>query len=98
MHEWADLCYQSVPSLPDQARRGRTTIVIAHRLSTIRTANVIAGIKGGQVVEQGTHSELMRQNGLYCELVTAQMTEQEAEQSDGECCWGRGGMVMWRVE
>ena len=42
----------------DKAREGRTTIVIAHRLSTIKTADVIASIADGQVVETGTHSEL----------------------------------------
>ena len=67
---------------------GRTTIVIAHRLSTIRTANMIAGIKGGRVVEMDTHDALMERKGLYCELVMAQTSEQEAEQSDGG--WGKG--------
>lgn len=57
----------------DKARKGRTTIVIAHRLSTIQTADVIASISDGQVVETGTHSELMDQEGLYYELVTAQV-------------------------
>lgn len=70
---------------------GRTTIVIAHRLSTIRTANLIAGIKGGRVVEQDTHDALIKRKGLYCELVTAQTSEQEAEQSDG-------GWVEWEEE
>ena len=58
----------------DRAREGRTTIVIAHRLSTIQTADVIAGIEGGRVVEMGTHSELMNNKGLYFELVTAQVS------------------------
>ena len=57
----------------DKAREGRTTIVIAHRLSTIQTADVIAGIEGGRVVEMGTHAELMNNKGLYFELVTAQV-------------------------
>ena len=57
----------------DKARKGRTTIVIAHRLSTIQSADVIASIEDGEVVETGTHSELMDQEGLYYELVTAQV-------------------------
>ncbi|XP_009077778.1 PREDICTED: multidrug resistance protein 1-like, partial [Acanthisitta chloris] len=56
----------------DKARAGRTTIVIAHRLSTIRTADTIAGFEKGVVVEQGTHSELMLQKGLYYSLVMQQ--------------------------
>ena len=53
---------------------GRTTIVIAHRLSTIKTADVIAGVKDGKVAEQGTHSELMEQDGVYYTLCTMQVT------------------------
>ncbi|XP_009569142.2 ATP-dependent translocase ABCB1 isoform X2 [Cuculus canorus] len=56
----------------DKARTGRTTIVIAHRLSTIRTADTIAGFDKGVVVEQGTHSELMLQKGVYYSLVMEQ--------------------------
>uniref|UniRef100_A0AAR2JL92 ABC-type xenobiotic transporter n=1 Tax=Pygocentrus nattereri TaxID=42514 RepID=A0AAR2JL92_PYGNA len=58
----------------DKARAGRTTIVIAHRLSTIRSADVIAGFKDGQVVEQGTHRELMNKKGVYYSLVMQQQT------------------------
>ncbi|NXX41749.1 MDR1 protein, partial [Tricholaema leucomelas] len=57
----------------DKARAGRTTIVIAHRLSTIRTADTIAGFQNGVVVEQGTHSELMLQKGVYYSLVMQQV-------------------------
>lgn len=56
-----------------KARAGRTTIVIAHRLSTIRTADTIAGFEKGVVVEQGTHSELMLQKGVYYSLVMQQV-------------------------
>ena len=62
-----------VQSALDHARKGRTTIVIAHRLSTIQTADVIASIEDGQVVEQGTHAELMKKKGLYYDLVMAQV-------------------------
>ncbi len=52
---------------------GRTTVVIAHRLSTIRDADKIIVLDEGQVVEQGTHRQLLTQRGLYAQLVSAQM-------------------------
>lgn len=55
-----------------QVRTGRTTISIAHRLSTIRNADVIVGFEHGQVVERGTHSELLQREGVYFTLVTLQ--------------------------
>ena len=64
---------KTVQDALDKARAGRTTIVIAHRLSTIQTADVIASIDEGRVVEWGTHAELMDNEGLYYELVTAQV-------------------------
>ena len=54
---------------------GRTTLVIAHRLSTIQKADVIVVMRGGQVVEQGSHDELLRKNGAYAALVQMQMEE-----------------------
>uniref|UniRef100_A0AAR2LP85 ATP-binding cassette sub-family B member 5 n=1 Tax=Pygocentrus nattereri TaxID=42514 RepID=A0AAR2LP85_PYGNA len=63
----------------DKARAGRTTIVIAHRLSTIRSADVIAGFKDGQVVEQGTHRELMNKKGVYYSLVMQQIPDDLVE-------------------
>ncbi|XP_010147784.1 PREDICTED: multidrug resistance protein 1-like [Eurypyga helias] len=77
----------------DKARTGRTTIVIAHRLSTIRTADTIAGFEKGIVVEQGTHSELMLQKGVYYSLVMQQGcsnniqddgTSEESEDTEAE--------------
>ncbi|XP_062514381.1 ATP-dependent translocase ABCB1-like [Corticium candelabrum] len=56
----------------DKARQGRTTIVIAHRLSTIQNASTITSVVGGEIIEQGTHSELMERKDVYYELVAAQ--------------------------
>ncbi|XP_057691285.1 LOW QUALITY PROTEIN: ATP-dependent translocase ABCB1-like [Corythoichthys intestinalis] len=57
----------------DKARQGRTCIVVAHRLSTIQTADSIAVIEGGVVVEQGTHQQLLAKKGMYHTFVTTQM-------------------------
>jgi ABC-type multidrug transport system fused ATPase/permease subunit len=67
----------------DKAKEGRTTIVIAHRLSTIRNADLIIGLEKGEVVEYGTHDDLMEKKGLYYELVTAQ-TQKEKEKEDDD--------------
>lgn len=56
----------------DKASKGRTTIAIAHRLSTIRNADKIVVMAKGQIVEQGTHDELMKAQGVYQSLVQAQ--------------------------
>ena len=49
----------------DKARKGRTTIIVAHRLSTAYNSDSIIVLHKGCVIEQGTHSELMTQQGLY---------------------------------
>ncbi|CAI4229418.1 unnamed protein product [Auanema sp. JU1783] len=67
----------------ENASRGRTTIVIAHRLSTIRNADNIIAMKSGEIVEQGTHEELMDNKGLYFDLVSNQVfADLEKEDSD----------------
>ena len=53
-------------------RQGRTTIVVAHRLSTVRDANLVIVLADGRAVEQGTHAELLEENGLYARLVRTQ--------------------------
>ena len=61
-----------IQSALDALAVGRTTLIIAHRLSTIRSASRILVIGGGRIVEQGTHDELMKKNGLYAELKRTQ--------------------------
>ena len=55
--------------------RGRTTIVVAHRLSTIKNADKIAVIADGSVKEEGTHSKLIENKGIYAELYSQQYSE-----------------------
>lgn len=54
---------------------GRTSFVIAHRLSTIRNSDLILVMREGSIVEQGTHEELLKQNGFYAELYNSQFAE-----------------------
>lgn len=56
----------------DRLMKGRTSVVIAHRLSTIRGAHQILVMNEGQVVERGTHDDLIAQQGTYAELVRLQ--------------------------
>src|SRR5437016_4430308 len=58
---------------------GRTSIVIAHRLATVRRADVIFVIDNGQVVEQGTHEQLLARGGLYSRLYELQFSKEENE-------------------
>ncbi len=57
---------------------GRTTISIAHRLSTIADSDLIYVIQGGQICEQGNHGELLRHDGLYAEMWTRQLSEEDS--------------------
>ena len=52
--------------------QGRTTFIVAHRLATVREADIILVMKDGNIIEQGTHSELLKQKGFYCELYNSQ--------------------------
>ncbi|WP_281691412.1 ABC transporter ATP-binding protein [Neglectibacter timonensis] len=58
---------------------GRTSFLIAHRLSTIRKADLILVVRGGKIIEQGTHQELMEQDGYYADLYHKQFESETAE-------------------
>jgi len=52
--------------------QGRTSFIVAHRLSTIQSADIILVMKDGKVIEQGSHEELLRNNGFYSNLYNSQ--------------------------
>ena len=62
----------------DNLMRGRTSFVIAHRLSTIKNADIILVMKNGDIVEQGSHDELMNKHGFYAELYNSQFADASA--------------------
>ncbi|WP_440901799.1 ABC transporter ATP-binding protein, partial [Actinosynnema sp.] len=66
-----------------EALAGRTALVIAHRLSTIRSADVILVVEDGQVVERGTHAELLAAGGRYEQLHRTQFAEESAKAAGG---------------
>ena len=59
----------------DKLMQGKTSFVIAHRLSTIRNADLILVVRDGNIIEQGKHDELLKQNGFYAELYNSQFAE-----------------------
>ena len=59
----------------DRLMKGKTSFVIAHRLSTIRDADLILVVRGGNIIEQGKHDELLKKNGFYAELYNSQFAE-----------------------
>lgn len=68
-----------IQSAMDQLMEGRTSFIIAHRLSTIQNADCILVLKDGNIVESGTHEELLKKNGFYAELYLSQFEQQASE-------------------
>ena len=64
-----------IQSAMDNLMKGRTSFIIAHRLSTIKNADLILVMNNGDIVEKGTHTELLKQKGFYAELYNSQFTE-----------------------
>ncbi len=60
----------------DRLMQGKTSIVIAHRLPTIQRADLILVVKDGEIVERGTHQELLQSAGVYSDLYELQVTAQ----------------------
>ena len=61
----------------DHLMKERTSFIIAHRLSTIKNADLILVMEHGNIVEQGTHEELLEKNGAYARLYNSQFNEEE---------------------
>ncbi|HIR16172.1 ABC transporter ATP-binding protein [Massilicoli timonensis] len=68
----------SIQKAMDNLMKGRTSFVIAHRLSTIRDADMILVMDHGDIVEKGTHEELLAQNGFYAKLYQSQFEDSDA--------------------
>lgn len=64
----------------DIVSRGRTTLIIAHRLSTVINADEILVLKSGRIIENGTHTELLRKKGLYASMWNKQLEASKAEE------------------
>ena len=72
---------QKIQSAFQKMMQGRTSFIVAHRLSTIREADLILVMKDGQIIEQGTHTSLLEQDGFYAALYRAQFTQAAAAEA-----------------
>ena len=63
-------------------RQNRTTLIVSHRISTVRDADLICVLDDGQIIERGTHDELLALGGEYAELYERQLLEEELEATD----------------
>ena len=59
----------------NQLMQGRTSFIVAHRLSTVRNADVLLVMKDGNIIEQGTHKELLAKGGFYTKLYNSQFAQ-----------------------
>lgn len=66
---------QKIQAAMDQLMEHRTSFVIAHRLSTIKNADLILVLREGDIVESGTHDQLLQQGGFYAELYNSQFEQ-----------------------
>lgn len=66
---------QKIQEAMDELMKNRTSFVIAHRLSTIKNADLILVLKDGDVIESGTHKELLQKGGFYAELYNSQFDQ-----------------------
>lgn len=86
---------ERIQAAMDNLMAGRTSFVIAHRLSTIRNADLILVIRDGDIVEQGTHDQLLEAGGFYADLYTSQFAKDvrvEDEEAEGAGqSFGSGG-------
>ncbi|WP_273723859.1 ABC transporter ATP-binding protein/permease [Bartonella sp. AU18XJBT] len=71
---------QEIQQALDIVSRGRTTLIIAHRLSTVINADEILVLKSGRIIENGTHTELLRKKGLYASMWNKQLEASKAEE------------------
>ena len=69
---------QRIQTATDNLMRGRTSFVIAHRLSTIKDADLILVMRDGDIVEQGTHDDLLAAGGFYADLYNSQFEDVSA--------------------
>ena len=74
------LTEQKIQNAMEKVIKGRTALVIAHRLSTVKNADLILVVRDGQIIERGTHKELLAAKGYYHALYTRQYEKEKTEE------------------
>ena len=87
---------QLIQNAMDKLMEGRTSFVIAHRLSTIKNADLILVLMDGDVVEQGTHKQLLAKGGTYAELYNSQFTAPAVEEAPNKLSCAAAPKSTWK--